>query len=183
LRFEDAIWPRNTNFLYLGTYQRNVEGEVSGITYAVNKPDMPYNDYTRDMKSVRFHLETIKFGELLKYPALIETAYAKIIEQLLMRRRFAPAVMKDFVDWIHGPTKICKDEDSLLEQLVVTAAIAHEYKHWNDGQRKEFINFVQHHPDFSLSLTTARDANKKLLEAPQEYRKKDELKRRRFNGP
>jgi hypothetical protein len=93
--YSPIVVDRFVNFLYLGTYQRNFEAEISDIAHAENKRGMSYNDCTRDMKSVRFDLEMIKFGEFLEYPALIDTAYAKIMEQLFTRGRFAPATMRD----------------------------------------------------------------------------------------
>jgi hypothetical protein len=64
---------------------------------------------------------------------------------------------------------------------MVTAAVALEYKHWNDGQRDEFLELVDQHPDFLQKLTAVKDSNKKLLEAPQQHRK-NERQRKRVKG-
>jgi len=173
---------RFINFLYLGTYQRNVETEVSNIAHAENKPERLYNDFTHDMKSVEFSLEMIKFAEFLKYPALINAAYAKMIEQLLVRGRFPPSAMKNFVQWTYGADKICKDEEGLLKHLIVAATLAHGYKHWDQVWRDEFVGLIQHQKGFVDDLAAAEELNKTLSESPLGSQKKEKKKKGFLKG-
>ena len=129
------------------------------------------------MKSVEFNLEMIKFAEFLKYPALIDAAYAKLIEQLLFRGHFTPTAMKDFVKWTYGDDKICKDEEGLLKHLIVAATLAHGYKHWDQLRRDEFFSLVQHHKGFVNDLTAAAELNKTLSESAPGSQKKEKKKR------
>ncbi|KAI4609571.1 hypothetical protein J4E83_008741 [Alternaria metachromatica] len=180
--FSPIIVDRFVNYLYLGTYQRHVETEVSNIAHAENKPDAPYKDFTEHMKSVQFHLEVIKFGEFLKYRGLINAAYTKLFEQLISRGRFGPASMKGFVDWMYGADKICKDEGGLLQQLIVAAVIAHEQKFWEQHQSDEFLGLVQNHADFLEHLKTAKELHKTLSGSPSKSQKNKALKRKHRNS-
>jgi len=176
---------RFVNFLYLNEYQRHIETEVSDIAHAENKPDVSYSDFTRDMKSVRFDLEVIKFGEFLEYPALIQAAYAKMVEQLLTRGRFTPRAMRDFVEWTHGTDKVCKDKQGLLKQLIVGAVIMHMDRSWGDSQLNEFLGLVEHHPRFLSGVMAAKELHKKkLLESSQklEKKKRRDVKRKRITS-
>ncbi|KAF1845926.1 uncharacterized protein K460DRAFT_366768 [Cucurbitaria berberidis CBS 394.84] len=175
--FSPIIVDRFVNFLYLGTYQRHIEGEISNIGHAQNKPDTPYNDATQKMKSVRFHLEMIKFAEFLEYPALIDTAYVKLIEQLLMRSRFDPKAMKDFVTWTFGSAKICIDKDGLLKHLIVTAAIAHEYKRWDKRVLNAFLDLIQDNLEFLGYLNNAKEKHKKILKETLEQKQTERQNR------
>ncbi|KAI4624905.1 uncharacterized protein J4E87_005386 [Alternaria ethzedia] len=136
-----------------------------------------YNDFTRDMKSVEFSLEMIKFAEFLKYPALINAAYAKMIEQLLFRGHFTPTAMKDFVEWTYGDDKICKDEEGLLKHLIVAATLAHGYKHWDQARRDEFVGLIRHQKGFVDDLAAAEELNKTLSKSPQGSQKKEKKKK------
>ncbi|KAI4654569.1 uncharacterized protein J4E79_008443 [Alternaria viburni] len=132
-----------------------------------------YNDFTRDMKSVEFSLEMIKFAEFLKYPALIDAAYAKLIEQLLFRGHFTPIATKDFVKWTYGDDKICEDEEGLLKHLIVAAILAHGYKHWDQVRRDEVFGLVQHQKGFVDDLAAAEELNKMLSGSPLGSQKKE----------
>ncbi|KAI4618628.1 hypothetical protein J4E80_005230 [Alternaria sp. BMP 0032] len=180
--FSPIVVDRFVNCLYLGTYQRHIDTEVSNIAHAENKPDTLYKDFTQNMKSVEFHLEVIKFGEFLKYQALIDTAYIKLIEQLISRGRFGPASMKGFVDWMYGEDKICKDQGGVLQQLIVAAAVMHEQKVWGQSQLDEFLGLVQNHADFLEHLKTAKELYKTLSGSPAKSQKNKALKRKHLTG-
>ncbi|KAI4691226.1 uncharacterized protein J4E84_003517 [Alternaria hordeiaustralica] len=146
---------RFVNFLYLHEYQRHIETEVSNITHAENKPNSPYIDFTRDMKSVRFDLEMVSFAEFLEYPALIDAAYVKLVEQFLFKGDSSPTAMKDFVEWIYGAGKICEDKVGSLKQLIVAATFVYGRKFWEKDQRDEFVGLVQHQESFVRDMAAA----------------------------
>ena len=146
---------RFVNFLYLHEYQRHIEAEVSDIAHAENKPDSPYIDITSDMKSVRFDLEMLSFAEFLEYPALIDAAYVKLVEQLLFKGDSPPTAMKGFVEWIYGAGKICEDKEGSLKQLIVAATFVHGRKSWEQDQRDEFFGLVQHQESFVKDMAAA----------------------------
>ena len=146
---------RFVNFLYLHKYKRNIETEVSNIAHAENRPNSPYIDFTRDVKSVRFNLEMVRFAEFLEYPALINAVYAKLIEQLLCRAGFPPTAMKDFVEWTYGAGKICEDKEGSLKHLMVAATFVHGGKSWEQEQRDEFVGLVQHQEGFVSDMAAA----------------------------
>jgi len=155
---------------------------VSNIAHAENKPDRLYNDFTRDMKSVEFSLEMIKFAEFLKYPALINAVHAKMIEQLLFRGHFTPTAMKNFVEWTYGAGKICKDEEGLLKHLIVAATLAHGYKHWDQVRRDEFVGLIRHQKGFVDDLAAAEELNKTLSESPLRSQKREKKKKGFLKG-
>jgi len=146
---------RFVNFLYLHKYKRNIETEVSNIAHAENRPNSPYIDFTRDMKSVCFNLEMVRFVDFLEYPALINAVYAKLIEQLLCRAGFPPTAMKDFVEWTYGAGKICEDKEGSLKHLMVAATFVHGGKFWEQEQRDEFVGLVQHQEGFVSDMAAA----------------------------
>ena len=152
--FSPIVVDRFVNFLYLHEYQRNIE-KVSNIAHAKNKPDSPYIDITRDMKSVRFDLEMVSFAEFLEYPALIDAAYVKLVEQLLFKGDSPPTAMKDFVEWIYGAGKICEDKEGSLKQLAVAATFVHGRKSWEQDQRDEFVSLVKHQESFVKDMAAA----------------------------
>jgi len=146
---------RFVNFLYLHEYQRHIETEVSDIAHAENRPGSPYIDLTRDMKSVRFDLEMVRFAEFLEYPAWIDAAHVRLVEQLLSKGDFPPTAMKDFVEWIYGAGKICEDKKGSLKQLIVAATFVHGSKSWEKDQRDEFVGLVQHQESFVKDMAAA----------------------------
>lgn len=98
LDISSILVDRLVNFMYLGVYQRNLaKGDVE-IMHATNPPLELGTDWMHSMKSVRFRLETIDMSEQLNYPAVIDRAMAMLIDQLVMRRRCTPNVLRDFVE-------------------------------------------------------------------------------------
>ncbi|KAI4918420.1 hypothetical protein J4E90_002804 [Alternaria incomplexa] len=153
--FSPIVVDRFVNFLYLHEYQRHIETEVSDIAHAENRPGSPYIDLTRDMKSVRFDLEMVRFAEFLEYPAWIDAAHVRLVEQLLSKGDFPPTAMKDFVEWMYGAGKICEDKKGSLKQLIVAAIFVHGSKSWEKDQRDEFVGLVQHQESFVKDMAAA----------------------------
>lgn len=108
-------------------------------------------------------------AEELDYDALKSVSHAKLLEQLVTRRGQRPSSMKEIIDAIFTPpgseARICKDEDGVLQQLVVAGVIAHYSKDWLEKHRQEFDGLLRgpKYADFCNAHAMIRAENMDLI--------------------
>lgn len=104
-------------------------------------------------------------GEDLEYPALMETAHAKMVSSLLTKRKYSPLTMKDIVDCTYSPLELRRfmDQDGSLKELTVAAVITHEYKHWSRADTADFAQSIEDYPEFLKDWVEAKEIHKDLI--------------------
>jgi hypothetical protein len=123
-----------------------------------------------DMHDYAFHLHMYALAEELDYDAIKSTAHTKLVQLLVNVHNETPSAIEDVISAtfnpLGSPSRICKDEDGILQQLVVAAVLAHEFKEWNETEQKAFSDLIQgpELTNFRNTYTMIKGANQDLIE-------------------
>jgi hypothetical protein len=119
----------------------------------------------------KFYLHMYALGEELDYEALKTATHAKLCAWLVQRHNYTPSAVKEVIEATFAPpgdaSRMCKDENGALQQLVVASVLSHEGKFWTETQRKEFTDSIQApaYAPFRNAYDIIKEENKDLLKA------------------
>jgi len=121
-----------------------------------------------------FHLSMYALAEELDYPALKVTVFAKLATSFAMSHRRPPSDLKTLINAVFSPlgspSRICKDDNGALHNIVVAAGIAHDLLEWTgpkgEALRKEFSDLVQgpEYARFWSTYNAVKEQNKDILQ-------------------
>lgn len=166
----------------MGTYHLDKGGRLLELHQATKVPTHDRSIHAlQDMPSYKVHLQMYLMGEAFEYPALMATAYAKMTELCIVRRRLPPSTIKTLVDLTYGPpgTRICEDKDGLLQHLVVTAAIVHGKKDYTEEQVNELTHLTKHDVAFCADAKQALEEHYNLIALPNDRKEQERQKKRK----
>ncbi|KAF1845755.1 uncharacterized protein K460DRAFT_284625 [Cucurbitaria berberidis CBS 394.84] len=145
--FHPMLVDRIVCFLYRGSYSIDNFSTTAPLPHATHAPDSSSPEAYRipNLPNHMFHLHMYALAEELEYDALLSAAHAKLYQ--LVTYRFTPQHLKELVDATFAPlgsaTRICKDEQGYLQQLVAVATLTQEANHWTDAAKEEFVDLMQ----------------------------------------
>lgn len=123
-----------------------------------------------DIHDYTFHLHMYALGEELDYDALKSAAHSKLVQLFVHVRNETSSAIKDAISAtfapLGSPPRICKDEDGMLQELVVAGVLAHEFKTWTEIDQKAFSDDIQgpEYADFRNAYNMVKGANQDLIE-------------------
>ncbi|CBX90318.1 hypothetical protein IAQ61_001813 [Plenodomus lingam] len=195
--FHPILMDRIVNFIYTSDYTISTSRakpitKLSAQNFTFHnatfippiEPPTPAMIALAGIQDCIFHLHIYHLGEDLQYPSLKSAAYAKLTDLLIRQRGRDPSVLKETVDAVFAApgssTRICADEDSVIQQLVVAAAIGHEQKCWTDKQREQFVALLPaaEYKDFWSVHDTTQSENIDMINENWVCRQYVEEKRR-----
>ncbi|CAO2648922.1 Nn.00g098710.m01.CDS01 [Neocucurbitaria sp. VM-36] len=145
--FHPMFVDRIVCFLYCGCYSLDKHFTVKLLHNATYVPDTtsPEAYAIPELQSYMFHLRMYALAEELEYDALLSAAHTQLFQRVTVR--LIPDQFKEVVDATFAPlgstTRICKDEQGYLQQLVVVAALTQEAKYWEYEHTKAFADLTQ----------------------------------------
>ncbi|KAI4624924.1 uncharacterized protein J4E87_005405 [Alternaria ethzedia] len=178
--FHPILMDRIVNFIYTSDYlvvrdgskqliQKNFKFYHATVIPDVNPPTAATTALV-DIHDYTFHLHMYALAEELDYDALKSAAHTKLVQLFITVRNETPSAIKDAINAtfapLGSPSRICKDEDSMLQQLVVAAVLAHEFKTWTEADQQVFSNDIQgpEYADFRNAYNMVKGANQDLIE-------------------
>lgn len=180
--FHPILVDRIVNFIYTSDYafdpsnlrstsrltHENFKFHNSTFMPPINPPT-PAMIALAGIHDFMFHFHMYSLGEALQYASLKSAAHAKLYDTLLRQYRRDPSIYKDAVDAVFSApgtsSRICADEDGILQQLVAAAVVGVENHLW-DGQ--QYANFVSlcagpEYAGFWTAYNAVKDENVDLL--------------------
>ncbi|KNG49126.1 ww domain-containing protein [Stemphylium lycopersici] len=136
-------------------------------------PPLPTTTALIGTRDYEFHLHMYALAEELDYPALKSVAHVKLVDTLIEQHKQTPTVVKEAIDSTFSPLdnakRICKDEDGILQQVVVAAVIVHEARCWNMAQQAGFTESIagSAYAGFRSAYDIAQEENKDLISYDQ----------------
>ncbi|KAI8935919.1 hypothetical protein NX059_007427 [Plenodomus lindquistii] len=182
--FHPILTDRIVNFIYTSDYDfdtstsKNVTQltqenfNFHNCTFIPDaQPPAPATVALAGVRDFMFHLHIYALGEELQYPSLLSAAHAKLIEILIRRHNRSASNFKDIIEAVFSapgsPSRICVDEEGILQQLVIAAVIAHECKSWGDKVRADFAALVQgpEYTEFWNAYNVVKGESEDLIKA------------------
>ncbi|KAH6866699.1 transmembrane adaptor Erv26-domain-containing protein [Alternaria rosae] len=178
--FHPILVDRIVNFIYTSDYlvvqdgtkqliQKNFKFYHATVVPDINPPTAATTALV-DIHDCTFHLHMYALAEELEYDALKSAAHTKLVQLFVNVRNETPSAIKDAINAtfapLGSPSRICKDGDGMLQQLIIAGVLAHEFKTWTEADQKAFSDDTQgpEYADFRSAYNRVKGANQDLIE-------------------
>ncbi|KAF1836578.1 hypothetical protein BDW02DRAFT_493360 [Decorospora gaudefroyi] len=179
-RFHPILVDRIVSFIYTSDYAFGPRG----VGHVLEQKDFEFKNATLipdgssptaatptlvGIHGFAFHFRIYALAEEMEYDALKSAAHHKLVNILVQQHKKSPFLLKELVNVTFAPSvevgRICKDEDGVLQQVVIAAIIAHECNGWSEKETREFADSLEHpeYVGFWHGYNMVKEENRDLI--------------------